>query len=89
MFYNLSKVLLNSIDKDGTQSGYDLKLIKRIANNLSIPLIACGGASSLSDFHDAIHLAGASAVAAGSFFVFVGLVFVCKYKIKNKHGSTH
>jgi len=68
----VGEIILNSIDKDGTLSGYDHKLINKITHSLSIPLIACGGASSLSDFHDVIHIAGASAVAAGSFFVFVG-----------------
>jgi cyclase len=65
------EVLLNSVDKDGTMEGFDLGLIKMIAPQVSIPLIACGGAAQTSDFKQAID-AGASAVAAGSMFVFQG-----------------
>jgi len=66
------EILINSIDRDGTYEGYDIDLIKNISEALTIPVIACGGASSLSDFSDAIKLGNASAVAAGSFFVFHG-----------------
>jgi cyclase len=65
------EVLINSIDRDGAGQGYDLDFLKAICCNLSIPVIACGGAGSLSHFKEAID-AGASAVAAGSFFVFHG-----------------
>lgn len=65
------EILLNSIDRDGTQKGYDLDLLREVASAVSIPVVACGGAGKLSDFRDAIN-AGASAVAAGSFFVFHG-----------------
>ena len=61
--------MLTSIDRDGTFKGYDTQLISTVANALSIPLIACGGASSLKDFQQAAS-SGAAAVAAGSFFVF-------------------
>lgn len=63
------EIFLNSIDKDGTYEGYDLGLIKTISSELKIPLIACGGASTTDDFREAVH-SGASAVAAGSMFVF-------------------
>lgn len=65
------EILLNSIDRDGTRSGYDSNLIEEIANSVSVPVIACGGAGSLEDFRDAVER-GASAVAAGSMFVFHG-----------------
>lgn len=65
------ELLLNSIDRDGTQGGFDLELVREVASAVSIPVIASGGASSLSDLLDAI-LAGASAVGAGSLFVFHG-----------------
>lgn len=68
----VGEVLLNSIDRDGTMMGYDLDAIKVTSTALSIPLIACGGGGSLLDFRASIHEAGASAVAAGAFFVFVG-----------------
>jgi imidazole glycerol-phosphate synthase subunit HisF len=63
------EIFLNSIDRDGTYGGYDLDLIRMISDQLNIPMIACGGASSLNDFEAALS-AGASAVAAGSIFVF-------------------
>jgi imidazole glycerol-phosphate synthase subunit HisF len=63
------EIFLNSIDKDGMYSGYDLELVKKVSDFLTIPLIICGGASSVDDFRPAIQH-GASAVAAGSLFVF-------------------
>ncbi len=66
------ELFLNSIDRDGTMSGYDVKIIKEITSVLDIPLIACGGAGKLRDFADAVHKGGASAVSAGSMFVFQG-----------------
>lgn len=63
------EVFLNSVDFDGIMTGYDLKLIKLVTSALSIPVIACGGAGSLSDMVGAIS-AGASASAAGSIFVY-------------------
>ncbi|MEW5895453.1 MAG: AglZ/HisF2 family acetamidino modification protein [Candidatus Omnitrophota bacterium] len=68
----VGEILLNSIDRDGTMTGYDLDVIKAVSKSLSVPLIACGGAGSLRDFYEATHDAGASAVAAGAFFVFTG-----------------
>jgi imidazole glycerol-phosphate synthase subunit HisF len=65
------EIFINSIDADGTMSGYDTNLIKKIAESVSVPVIACGGAGSMQHFKDAVQ-AGASAVAAGSFFVFQG-----------------
>jgi cyclase len=63
------EVFLNMIDRDGTYAGYDLEMIEAVSNAVKVPVIACGGASSLEDFRKAIDK-GASAVAAGSFFVF-------------------
>jgi cyclase len=57
------------IDRDGTYKGYDLDLIKKISEPLNIPLIACGGAATIDDLYEAVQH-GASAVAAGSMFVF-------------------
>jgi len=68
----VGELMINSIDLDGTQKGYDLDLITKISNSVDIPVIACGGAGSLSDFDLALNQAGASAVAAGSMFVFHG-----------------
>lgn len=63
------EIFLNSIDLDGTYNGYDLKLIELVSGGLSIPLVACGGACQVDDFLAAAR-SGASAVAAGSIFVF-------------------
>lgn len=65
------EVMLNSVDRDGMMEGFDVELIRQIAPVLSIPLIACGGAGKIDDFLPALN-AGASAVAAGSMFVFQG-----------------
>ena len=66
------EILINSIDRDGVMEGYDIELIKSISNSVKIPIIACGGAGKLSDFGSAVKQGGASAAAAGSFFVFHG-----------------
>jgi cyclase len=65
------EIVLNSVDRDGTLAGYDLDLIREAAPLSDAPIVAMGGAGSLSDFRAAID-AGASAVAAGAFFVFHG-----------------
>lgn len=65
----VGEIFLNNIDRDGAFSGFDMDLISLVSNAVSIPLIACGGANSLVDFTNAIKY-GASAAAAGSFFVF-------------------
>lgn len=69
----VGEILVNSVDRDGTMSGYDLDLIKLVSSNCSVPVIACGGAGSLQDFESAVKSAGASAVAAGSMFVYKGV----------------
>ncbi len=63
------ELMLSSIDRDGTFGGYDLDLIKSVAHSIDIPVVACGGAASVEDFRRAVDY-GASAVAAGSMFVF-------------------
>ncbi len=66
------EIFLNSIDRDGMMNGYDIELIRKVSDAVNVPLIACGGAGKLSDFEDALNLGKASAVAAGSFFVYHG-----------------
>lgn len=65
------EVFLNSIDRDGTMDGYDLATIRELAAGVDVPVLVCGGAGSLEDMREAL-AAGASAVAAGSMFVFHG-----------------
>ena len=62
------EILLTSMDKDGTKSGYDLELLNKITNSLNIPVIASGGAGKLEHLFDAINTGGASAVLAASIF---------------------
>ena len=66
------EVMINSIDRDGSMSGYDLELISKVASAVDVPVIACGGASCYEDFRAAVLNAGASAASAGSLFVFMG-----------------
>jgi imidazole glycerol-phosphate synthase subunit HisF len=63
------EVLLTSIDRDGTMTGFDLDLIHRVASRLSVPLIVSGGCGSLQHAIDALE-GGASAVAISSMFLF-------------------
>lgn len=65
------EILLHSIEKDGTMTGYDLNMIEKVSGAVDIPVIVCGGAGQLNDLKEAI-LHGASALAAGSIFVFHG-----------------
>jgi cyclase len=66
------EIMINSIDKDGTMSGYDIDLVRMVADAVKVPVIACGGAGRLQDFVEARKEGKASAVAAGSLFVFHG-----------------
>lgn len=63
------EIIVNSIDRDGTWGGYALDVIAEVAHSVKVPVIACGGAGSVNDFNSAV-TAGASAVAAGSMFVY-------------------
>ena len=65
------EVLLNAVDKDGTLTGPDLSLIQQASAAIDVPLIALGGVSSLAHIRACVD-AGASAVAAGAFFVYHG-----------------
>ena len=62
------EILLTSMDKDGTKSGYDIKLLKMVTSNTNIPVIASGGVGTLSHLYDGITSGGASAVLAASIF---------------------
>ena len=65
------EIILTSIDNEGTYKGYDFDLLKEVRNTVNIPIVINGGARGVDDFKDAI-LSGASAVAAGSRFVYKG-----------------
>lgn len=66
------EIFINSIDRDGTMTGYDLNLIRLVSENVSVPVVASGGAGKIEHFSQAIK-AGASGIAAGAMFVFHGV----------------
>ena len=67
---NAGEIIITSIDREGMMGGYDLELIKSVAEAVSIPVIAHGGAGTLQDLVDAVQKSKASAVAAASIFHF-------------------
>lgn len=70
------EILLTSIDRDGTNSGYDVEMLKKITKAVNVPVIASGGAGTLQHFYEAIEEGHADAVLAASVFHFG------KFKIK-------
>ena len=62
------EILLTSMDRDGTQMGYDIELISKISSKVNIPVIASGGVGNLDHLVDGIKLGNASAVLAASIF---------------------
>lgn len=62
------EILLTSMDCDGTKAGYDIELTRTIADNVSIPVIASGGAGSMEHFYDAFAKGNADAALAASLF---------------------
>ena len=66
------EILLTSIDRDGTMSGYDIQVTKAVSDQVQVPVVCCGGAGSLADLRQAYLEGGASALAAASIFVFHG-----------------
>lgn len=67
------EIILNSIDQDGVMKGYDLGLIDKICEKISIPITVLGGAGSLQDIKKVIDKHKIIGVAAGSLFVFKGI----------------
>jgi cyclase len=62
------EILLTSMDRDGTQIGYDCKLLRAVTERVSIPVIASGGAGTMEHFAEAFMDGGADAVLAASLF---------------------
>jgi cyclase len=62
------EILLTSMDRDGTKSGFDLALTRAVADAVSVPVIASGGVGSLDHLADGVQLGGADAVLAASIF---------------------
>ena len=73
------EILLTSMDCDGTKAGYDLALTRAIADAVSIPVIASGGAGTLEHFYDALTEGGADAALAASLFHYKELE-ICQVK---------
>ncbi|MFA4991109.1 MAG: imidazole glycerol phosphate synthase cyclase subunit [Candidatus Omnitrophota bacterium] len=69
------EIFLNSIDRDGSARGYDIDVIKRVTDAVSIPVIACGGAGDFHDFVDLARSTRVSAMAAGNIFHFTELSY--------------
>jgi len=66
------EIFLNFVDRDGIKNGYDGEVIRTLSNIVNVPITVCGGAGCLEDMRMAIKDFGASAVAAGSLFVYHG-----------------
>ena len=67
----IGELLINNIDKDGTMNGYDLELIKKVYDQVNIPVIVCGGAGNFTHLKEALNI-GISGVVAGSMFIYHG-----------------
>lgn len=68
----VGEILLTSMTQDGVMQGYDIELVKRVSEAVSIPVIASGGAKDIYDFKKVLEDGGAHAVAASSLFIYYG-----------------
>ena len=85
------ELLVTAIDRDGTMSGYDLEVIQAISHAVTVPVIAMGGAGTIEHLREGV-AAGASAVAAGSMFVYFGprrAVLINYPDVAAVHGPGH
>ncbi|MFG6383622.1 MAG: imidazole glycerol phosphate synthase subunit HisF [Lachnospiraceae bacterium] len=80
------EILLTSMDCDGTKAGYDLALTRAISNNVSIPVIASGGAGTKEHFYKALSEGGADAALAASLFHYKELEIIELKKFLSKEG---
>jgi len=80
------EIIINSVDRDGMMNGYDIELIRGISDAMGIPVIALGGAGKLDDLRYAVNEGHASAVAAGSMFIYHGPLnaVLINYPTKNE-----
>ena len=78
------KILLTSMDKDGTKSGFDINLLEKASHHLNIPLIASGGVGKLEHFYEGVSKGKANALLAASVFHFneISIKEVKKYLLK-------
>jgi imidazole glycerol-phosphate synthase subunit HisF len=68
----VGELIVNSVDREGTSKGYDIKLLETVSNAVEIPVIGLGGAGCLQDLADAKNQTNVSGLAAGDLFVFHG-----------------
>ena len=64
----VGEIFLQNIELDGKQKGYDLEIIKKSVNSISIPLVACSGAGNAQHFIDVLKIDNLSGAAAGNIF---------------------
>jgi len=80
------EIFLNSIDRDGTASGYDLRLIQHVCDLVDVPVVACGGAGTFEDFVEVFSETSVSAVAAGNIFNFTENAYIRAKKLLREEG---
>lgn len=68
----VGEIILNSVDRDGMMTGYDLGLVRSVTGEVKIPVTAMGGAGGISDLKKVLQEGGAHAAAGGSMFVYYG-----------------
>lgn len=84
------EVIIQSIDRDGSMAGYDIEMIKKVSESVTIPVVALGGAGTKEDIENVYKFGYANGLAAGSFFVFKGTlrgVLIQYPEIKNYNFS--
>jgi cyclase len=82
----VGEVLLNSIDRDGTKTGFDLDLVYHVASLVRVPLIVCGGAGKWDDLKDVLEIEGVDAVAAANIFQHTDQSVFLAHKYLYNHG---
>ncbi len=82
----VGELLLNSIDKDGTKTGFDLNLVQRVARLVRVPLIVCGGAGKWDDLREVLEIDGVDAVAAANIFQHTDQSIFLAHKYLYDHG---
>lgn len=79
-------LIYTSIEREGTWSGYEIPILKKITDQVSTPVIANGGAGTITHLNEAIELVGASAIALGSMVVYQrkGMGVIINFPDRNK-----
>lgn len=80
------EIMLHSIDRDGTKTGYDLELLKQVRKVVEVPIIASGGVGSFRHMADGVNIGQASAVAAGNIFQYTELSTIAAKSFMKKNG---